>query len=116
MAEGHLSLVNDLTSSARLLSLEKSSPAQQGMLTGDKEALLSCYGLECAVCAQLILIFLTLLGVKIFFLFDCLEKKNPPVFFPVSETVHIKVFIIPFSFCVKLMFKLERKWEAWQFR
>lgn len=54
LAEGHLSLVNDLTSSSRLFSLEKSSPAQKRGLTGDKEALLSRCGLVCSVCAQLI--------------------------------------------------------------
>lgn len=60
LAEGHLSLVNDLTSSSRLFSLEKSSPAQKRGLPGDKEALLSPCGLVCSVCAQLKLMSLPL--------------------------------------------------------
>lgn len=112
LAEGHLSLVNDLTSSSRLFSLEKSFPAQKRGFTGDKEALLSRCGLVCSVCAQLILTLFPLGGggAKLFF---CLKKKLQYFF---SEMVYIKVFIIPLSFCVKLMLKLERKWEAWQFR
>lgn len=68
------------------------------------------------MCSAVPLVFLTHLQVqKITYLFDSLKKPSS-IFFLMSEMVHIKAFIIPFSFCVKLMFKLERKWELWQLR
>lgn len=114
--DDNLYLVNVLTRSSRIFSLVKSSPAQKSMFKTKRPFFVAVGSSAYCVCSDGTFIFLTHLQLqKIACLFGCLKKPSS-IFFLMSEMVHIKAFIIPFTFCVKLMFKLERKWEPWQFR
>lgn len=115
--DDNLYLVNDLTRSSRIFSLGKSSPCSEKHVS-DKEALLCCCWLTCILCVLWWYIHFpdSSSASKNCMFVWLFEKTFQYFFFLMSEMVRIKAFIIPFSFCVKLMFKLERKWEPWQFR